>query len=77
ISGDIEKYEFVHDEIFNLDVPTQCPGVPEEILSPRNTWSEKDAYDIAAKRLASLFIENFKKFKDMPDNIRLAGPLVY
>ncbi|MEM2856692.1 MAG: phosphoenolpyruvate carboxykinase (ATP) [Candidatus Nitrosocaldaceae archaeon] len=77
ISGEIEKYEFVHDEIFNLDVPTQCPGVPEEILSPRNTWSEKDAYDIAAKRLASLFIENFKKFKDMPDNIRLAGPLVY
>lgn len=77
INGEIEKYEFVHDEIFNLDVPVQCPGVPAEILNPRNTWSEKDAYDIAAKRLASLFIENFKKFKDIPDNIRLAGPLIY
>ena len=77
ISGEIEKYEFVHDEIFNLDIPTQCPDVPNELLNPRNTWSEKDAYDIAAKRLAMLFIENFKKFDDIPDEIRLAGPNLY
>ncbi len=74
INGEIEKYEFIHDEIFNLDIPTQCPGVPSELLNPRNTWSEKDAYDIAAKRLAMLFIENFKKFKDVPEEIRRAGP---
>lgn len=77
ISGEIEKYEFVHDETFNLDIPTQCPGVPSEILNPRNVWHEKDGYDIAAKRLAQLFIENFKKFDNIPEEIRLAGPNLY
>ena len=75
ISGEIERYEFVHDEIFNLDIPTYCPGVPSELLNPRNTWHEKDAYDIAAKRLARLFVDNFKKFTDVPDEVRKAGPL--
>ncbi len=74
ITGEIERYEFVHDEIFNLDIPTECYGVPKELLNPKNTWNEKDAYDIAAKRLAKLFIDNFKKFTNIPDEIRLAGP---
>jgi phosphoenolpyruvate carboxykinase (ATP) len=74
ISGDIEKSEFVHDEIFNLDIPTSCPHVPSDILNPRNTWPEKDAYDIAAKRLAALFYENFSRFEDIPKEIRNAGP---
>jgi phosphoenolpyruvate carboxykinase (ATP) len=74
ITGEIEKYEFVHDEIFNLDIPTECPNVPTELLNPRNSWHEKDAYEIAAKRLAKLFIDNFKKFTNVPDEIRLSGP---
>ncbi|MEM2101104.1 MAG: hypothetical protein QXP69_02350, partial [Candidatus Nitrosocaldus sp.] len=67
----------VNDGIFNLDVPTSCPGVPDNILIPRESWQEKDAYDIAAKRLAKLFVENFKKFKDVPKEIVEAGPRVY
>lgn len=74
INGDIEKAEFTHDEIFNLDIPTSCAGVPSEILDPRTTWQEKDAYDIAAKRLAKLFVENFSKFEGIQKEIRDAGP---
>jgi phosphoenolpyruvate carboxykinase (ATP) len=74
INGIIEKSEFLHDDIFNLDIPTSCPGVPDEILDPRTTWQEKDAYDIAAKRLARLFVENFSKFENISPEIREAGP---
>ncbi len=77
INGTIERSEFTHDEIFNLDVPTSCPGVPREILDPRSTWQEKGAYEIAAKRLAGLFVENFKKFSDIPAEIRDAGPRLF
>jgi phosphoenolpyruvate carboxykinase (ATP) len=76
INGEIEEAEFTHDEIFNLDIPTSCRGVPSEILDPRTTWQEKDAYDIAAKRLAKLFVENFSKFEDIAKETRDAGPRV-
>jgi phosphoenolpyruvate carboxykinase (ATP) len=74
INGSIEKSRFVRDNIFNLEIPTSCPDVPSEILNPRNTWPEKDAYVIAAKRLATLFMENFSKFENIPKEIREAGP---
>ena len=76
INGTIEKSKFVHDYIFNLDIPTSCPGVPSEILDPQTTWQEKGAYAIAAKRLASLFVENFNKFENIPKEIRDAGPRI-
>lgn len=76
INGDIEKSKFVHDYIFNLDIPTSCPGVPSEILDPQTTWQEKGAYAIAAKRLASFFVENFSKFENIPKEIRDAGPRI-
>ncbi|HLE34769.1 MAG TPA: phosphoenolpyruvate carboxykinase (ATP) [Nitrososphaerales archaeon] len=74
INGSVEKCQFTHDNNFNLDIPTSCPDVPNDILNPRNTWQEKDAYVIAAKRLATLFMENFSKFEDIPNEIREAGP---
>jgi len=76
INGTIEKSKFVHDYIFNLDIQTSCPGVPSEILDPQITWQEKGAYAIAAKRLASLFVENFSKFENIPKEIRDAGPRI-
>jgi phosphoenolpyruvate carboxykinase (ATP) len=50
--------------------------VPDEVLDPRNTWSDKDKYDAAARRLAALFVKNFEKFGNMPKEIVKAGPRI-
>ena len=76
ITGTLDIVKFSHNDIFNLDVPTECPGVPSEVLQPRNTWVDKDAYDLSAKKLAQMFTDNFKKFENMSDEIRLAGPRI-
>jgi phosphoenolpyruvate carboxykinase (ATP) len=57
-------------------MPTSCFGVPDEVLDPRNTWSDKDKYDAAARRLAALFVKNFEKFGKMPKEIVEAGPRI-
>ncbi len=74
LNGDLEKSEFYTDEMFNVLVPKTCPGVPDDVLTPRNTWKDKAAYDAAAKNLAQLFVKNFAKYKDMPEAIVKAGP---
>ena len=76
ITGSLNTVKFSHNDIFNLDVPTECPGVPSEILDSKSTWIDKDAYDLSAKKLAQMFADNFKKFENMPDEIRLAGPSI-
>ena len=58
ISGEIEKAETAIDPIFGLHIPTVCPDVPGNVLWPRNTWSDPDAYDRQAIKLAELFTEN-------------------
>ncbi|MCC2649079.1 MAG: ATP-dependent phosphoenolpyruvate carboxykinase [Nitrososphaeraceae archaeon] len=60
LNGELEKVRFKHDDIFNLDIPTSCPGVPSEILDPRNTWYDKNEYDLSANRLAELFVKSIK-----------------
>jgi phosphoenolpyruvate carboxykinase (ATP) len=52
------------DPVFGFDVVTECPGVPNEIFLPRNTWADKAGYDSAAKKLFDLFQDNFKKYED-------------
>ena len=74
LTGSLDIVKYRHDEIFNLDIPTECPDVPSEILDPKNTWIDKDSYDLSAKKLAQLFKDNFKKFKEVTDDIRSAGP---
>ena len=74
LTGALDIVKYRHDDLFNLDIPSECPGVPSEILDPKNTWVDKDSYDLSAKKLAQMFRDNFKKFKDVSQEIGNAGP---
>ncbi len=67
LNGELANVEFVKDSFFNLDIPTTCPGVPSEVLNPRNTWEDKAAYDAQAAHLLDLFTKNFEQFADSVD----------
>ncbi|HEX5132105.1 MAG TPA: phosphoenolpyruvate carboxykinase (ATP) [Candidatus Krumholzibacteria bacterium] len=74
LAGKLDRVKFVKDPVFGLDVPTECPDVPAEILSPRNTWSDKAAYDRKAKELVALFEKNFEQFAEaVSAEVRAAG----
>jgi phosphoenolpyruvate carboxykinase (ATP) len=65
------------DPIFGVNVPTSCPGVPGEVLTPRNTWADKAAYDAKAHDLARQFVANFKQFEGHTSpEVGQAGPRV-
>ena len=70
LTGSLDIVKYRHDDLFNLDIPVECPDVPSEILDPKNTWIDKDSYDLSAKKLAQMFIDNFKKFKDVSPEIK-------
>ncbi|NLB90271.1 MAG: phosphoenolpyruvate carboxykinase (ATP), partial [Clostridiales bacterium] len=74
LNGELEKSEFVKDPIFNVLVPKTCPGVPDQVLQPKETWEDKAAYDVTAKKLAGLFQKNFEKYSNMPQEVVNAGP---
>ncbi|TAK18855.1 MAG: phosphoenolpyruvate carboxykinase [Acidobacteria bacterium] len=75
LSGQLDKVAYERDPIFNLDVPTSCPGVPADVLMPKNTWKDKAAYDAQARKLAAMFIENFKRFEaTAKPEVKAAGP---
>jgi phosphoenolpyruvate carboxykinase (ATP) len=74
LNGDLDEVEYVTHPIFNLDYPVSCSGVPDEVLNPRSTWENKDAYDKKAEELANLFAQNCDKFINMPEAVRKAGP---
>lgn len=75
-SGSLQKVETKKDPVFNVHIPVSCPGVPSEILLPRNTWKNPEEYDQTAQKLARLFQENFKKYADgCSEEIRSAGPV--
>ncbi len=74
-SGALRDAETTRHPIFNVDVPVSCPGVPEGVLDPQSTWEDKDAYEIQARELAKMFVENFERFRDtVPAEVAKAGP---
>ncbi|MGB2579263.1 phosphoenolpyruvate carboxykinase (ATP) [Elusimicrobium simillimum] len=77
LEGKLAKVKFNKDEVFGFEVPTECDGVPAEILTPRNLWADKEAYDKSYSALAASFVENFKKYESGVDaEILAAAPKV-
>ncbi len=74
LGGKLDTVPFAADPIFGVLVPSSCPGVPPEILQPRQTWADSAAYDAQAIRLANLFRKNFDRFDDAPAEVRASGP---
>ncbi len=75
LAGQLDGAEYVEDPVFGVAVPTSVPGVPADVLQPRDTWQNSEAYDEAARKLAEMFRENFRQFADQVDDaVRAAGP---
>ena len=75
LAGALDAVGYQKDPVFNLDIPTSCPGVPADVLNPRATWSDAAAYDEQAARLARMFVENFKTFEQsVTAEVLAAGP---
>lgn len=74
LEGELNSTETTIDEIFGLSIPLHVPGVPDDVLVPRDTWTDKEAYDEAAKKLATQFHDNFAQFSYASDDIKEAGP---
>ena len=73
LDGKLEQEQFKTHEIFGLEMPLQCEGVPSEVLDPRSTWADKEAYDAKANELADSFRNNFRKFEQQANNEILSG----
>jgi phosphoenolpyruvate carboxykinase (ATP) len=75
LTGVLDNVAYTRHPVFNIDVPTTCPGVPEDVLDPRGTWPDAAKYDEQARKLAGMFAENFKTFEtDVPAAVKDAGP---
>jgi phosphoenolpyruvate carboxykinase (ATP) len=75
LSGALDDVPMRTDDVFGVEVPTAVDGVPAELLEPRATWSDPEAFDAQAAKLAAMFHDNFRRFADkVPQEVREAGP---
>ncbi|OMP67404.1 phosphoenolpyruvate carboxykinase (ATP) [Domibacillus epiphyticus] len=75
LEGELNNVETYRTKVFGLDIPIHVPGVPDDVLIPRKSWADEDAFMEKAKELSAKFHENFKKFNDVPSEIEeLGGP---
>ena len=74
LSGELRNVKTEADPIFGLTIPTECAGVPNEVLNPRRTWPDGAKYDEQAHKLAEMFKKNFEKFGNVDAAIKSAGP---
>ena len=75
LNGDLKNVAFEKHAIFGMEIPTSCPGVPSELLNPRNTWKSAGEYDTKAKSLAMEFTKNFEKYADqVKPEVLAVGP---
>ncbi|MEI2750479.1 MAG: phosphoenolpyruvate carboxykinase (ATP) [Ferruginibacter sp.] len=77
LEGKLDNVAFEAHPVFGMMMPVECPGVPTEVLNPRNTWASKEEYDVKAKDLASQFIKNFEKYASgVNEEILAAAPKI-
>jgi phosphoenolpyruvate carboxykinase (ATP) len=81
LNGDLGSYKYedyhIHS-VFGVAQPRSCPGVPSELLSPKTTWNNDEAYYETAFKLSNAFRENFKQFEEVAsEEIRRGGPQRY
>lgn len=77
LEGNLEKVSYTRHPIFGLQMPDECANVPSEVLNPRKTWKDKEAYDAKAQKLANSFKTNFSKFAENANKeILSGGPVV-
>ena len=77
LEGDLDHVTFHKHPVFGVNMPLSCPNVPVKVLNPRDTWSDKTAYDTKAAELAKKFSNNFKQFEDQAnEEILSAAPKV-
>jgi phosphoenolpyruvate carboxykinase (ATP) len=76
LSGELDGAVYRVDEQFGVEVPVRVPGVDAELLDPRCTWADPDAYDVKARELATMFRDNFLRFQDVAPGLASAGPRV-
>ena len=74
VGGQLKDAEFVTEPVFGLSIPKHVPGVPDEVLNPRNLWTDGAQYDTQAKDLARQFVENFQKFAAARPDLVSHGP---
>lgn len=76
LDGSIEEAAFEVMPLFNLEIPKALPGVDAGILNPRNAWADKAAYDVAAQKLAQMFVDNFRRYANNAAGraLETAGP---
>ncbi len=76
LSGNLNNTTYETDPVFGLSVPQQIDSIPDEVLNPRNTWHNKNAYDKKARKLAEMFTQNFRQFEHKAsDELIKAGPV--
>lgn len=76
LEGKLDAVDYTTHEIFGLAMPNECENVPTDILNPKNTWSDKSAYDAKANALATEFVKNFEQFESAAnDEIMAAAPV--
>jgi phosphoenolpyruvate carboxykinase (ATP) len=77
LEGLLDDVEFVEDPIFGLSAPVSVPGVPPQLLDPRSTWDDPDAFDEQARKLGNMFVANFAAYADgVDDSVVKAGPRI-
>ena len=75
LRGELDQVDYKEHPVFGVSFPANCPGVPDEVLDPRSTWKDKDAYDKQAEHLARQFNDNFAKYKDgVSEEVLAAAP---